>query len=126
VTLHTVFEKIASTQRAGVGEVRLVIDVRSSQWHLTLKHSQFLNKIVAELPSAFTLLEQIFSFIATYKAALVCLYKLLLIAVSLIVTSSSGKRSFSKMNLEKVFFRNSRTSERLSNNDLLSVERARA
>jgi len=45
VTLHTVFEKIVSTQRAGVGEVRLVIDVRS-QWHLTLKHSQFLNKIV--------------------------------------------------------------------------------
>ena len=47
VTLHTVFEKnIASKQRAGVGEVQLVIDVRSSQWHLTLKHSQFLNKIV--------------------------------------------------------------------------------
>jgi len=46
VTLHTVFEKkIASTQRAGVGKVRLVIDVRSSQCHLTLKHSQFLNKI---------------------------------------------------------------------------------
>jgi len=46
VTLHTVFEKNASTQRAGVGEVRLVIDARSSQCHLTLKHSQFLNKIV--------------------------------------------------------------------------------
>jgi len=48
VTLHTVFEKIASTQRAGVGEVRLVMDVRSSQCHLTLKHSQFLNKIVKD------------------------------------------------------------------------------
>ena len=46
VTLHTVFEKIVSTQRAGVGEVRLVIDVRSGQCHLTLKHSQVLNKIV--------------------------------------------------------------------------------
>jgi len=34
VTLHTVFEKkIVSTQRGGVGEVRLVIDVRTSQWH---------------------------------------------------------------------------------------------
>ena len=48
MTLHTVFEKIASTQRAGVGEVRLVMDVRSSQCHLTLKHSQFLNKIVKD------------------------------------------------------------------------------
>jgi len=46
MTLHTGFEKIASTQRADVGEVRLVIDVRSSQCHLTLKHSQFCNKIV--------------------------------------------------------------------------------
>ena len=47
VTLHTVFEKkIASAQRAGVVEVRLVIDVRSCQCHLTLKHSQVLNKIV--------------------------------------------------------------------------------
>jgi len=40
VTLRTGLEKqIVSTQRAGVGEVRLVIDVRSSQCHLTLKHS---------------------------------------------------------------------------------------
>jgi len=39
-------KKIASTQQAGVGEVRLVIDVRSDQCHLTLKHSQFFNKIV--------------------------------------------------------------------------------
>ena len=46
VAFHTVFEKIASTQRAGVREVRLIIDVRGSQCHLTLKHSQFLNKIV--------------------------------------------------------------------------------
>jgi len=41
-------KKIASTHRAGVGEVRLVIDVRSTQWHLTLKHSQFLIKIVQD------------------------------------------------------------------------------
>jgi len=47
VTLHTVFEKkIASTQRGGVGEMQLVIDVRSCQCHLTLKYLQFLNKIV--------------------------------------------------------------------------------
>ena len=47
VALHTVFEKkIASTQRAGFGEVRLAIDVRSGQWHLKLKHSQFLKKLV--------------------------------------------------------------------------------
>ena len=36
VTLDTVFKKITSTQRAGVGELRLVIDVRSCQRHLTL------------------------------------------------------------------------------------------
>ena len=42
MTLHRVFEKkIASTQRAGVEEMQLVIDVRSCQCHLTLKHSQF-------------------------------------------------------------------------------------
>jgi len=46
-TLHTAFEKkIASTQRAGVGEMQAVIDVRSCQCHLTLKHSQFLKKVV--------------------------------------------------------------------------------
>ena len=40
VTLHTGLEKkIALTQQAGVGEVRLVMDLRSSQCHLTLKHS---------------------------------------------------------------------------------------
>ena len=47
VTLYTVFEKncfnIASRCRRGA---RLVIDMLSSQWHLSLKHSQFLNKIV--------------------------------------------------------------------------------
>jgi len=46
VILHTVFEKIASRQRACVGEMQLVIDVCSCQCHLTLKHSQFLKKIV--------------------------------------------------------------------------------
>ena len=43
VTFHRVSEKkIASIQRAGVGEMQLVIDVRSCQCHQTLKHSQFL------------------------------------------------------------------------------------
>jgi len=45
VTLHRVLEKRnSSTQRAGVGEMQLVIDVRSCQCHLTLKHPQFLKK----------------------------------------------------------------------------------
>ena len=45
VTLHTVFEKnIASTQRAGVGEMQLVIDVRSCQCHLTLNYLQFFKE----------------------------------------------------------------------------------
>ena len=34
-------KKNASTQPAGVGEMQLVIDVRSCQCHLSLKHSQF-------------------------------------------------------------------------------------
>jgi len=36
--------KIASAQRASFGGMQLVIDVRSSQWHLTLKHPQVLKK----------------------------------------------------------------------------------
>jgi len=45
MTLHTVFEKrIASTQRAGVGETQLVTDVRSCQCHITLKYLQFLKE----------------------------------------------------------------------------------
>jgi len=46
-----------------------------------------------------TLLEQLISFIAPYKGALDCLYKLLLIAVTLPVTSASWERIFSKMKL---------------------------
>ena len=42
VTLDTVFKKITSTQRAGVGELRLVIDVRSCQRHLTLNAEYIL------------------------------------------------------------------------------------
>jgi len=42
------FWKDGSTLRAGVGELRLVVDMRSCQCHLTLKHSQFLKKIVQD------------------------------------------------------------------------------
>jgi len=73
-----------------------------------------------------TSLKQIVSFIASYKGEFDCSYKLLLIAVTLPVTSASGERSFSKMNLVKTLLRNSMTSERLSNIDLLSIERVRA
>jgi len=55
-----------------------------------------------------------------------CLYKLLLIAATLPVTSASCERIFSKMKLVKTFLRNSMTSERLSSNVLLSIEWIRA
>jgi len=51
---------------------------------------------------------------------------LLLVAVTLPITSASCERSFSKMKLVKTFPRNSMTSQRLGNVDLLSVERIRA
>ena len=65
-------------------------------------------------------------FLAPYKAAFDCLYKLLLITVTLPVTSASCERSFSKMKLVKTFLRNSMTSDRLSNIALLSIESKRA
>jgi len=73
-----------------------------------------------------TLLEQFHSFIAPYKAAFDCSYKLLLIVVTLPVTKASCERSFSKMKLVKTFLRHSTTSERLSNIVLLSFEKVRA
>jgi len=45
------------------------------------------------------------------------------LAVTLFVTSASYERSFAKMKLVKTFPRNSMTSERLGNTDLLSFER---
>jgi len=46
-----------------------------------------------------TSLEQLISFITPYKSAFDCLYKLLLIAVTLLVTSALCKIIFSKMKL---------------------------
>jgi len=47
----------------------------------------------------------------------------LLVAVTLPITSTSCEKNFSKMKLVKTFPRNSMTSERLGNTDLLSGER---
>lgn len=69
---------------------------------------------------------QFLSLLLPYKAAFDCLYKLLLIAVTLPVTSASCERSFSKMKLIKTFLRNSMNNDRLSNIALLSIESARA
>jgi len=71
-------------------------------------------------------LEQFISFKAPFKTAFDCLYRLLLIAITLLVTNSSSERSFSKMKLVKTFLRKSMTSERLSSNALLSIESVRA
>jgi len=92
-----------------------------------LKYEMLLAKNLfrkeSQLPTS---LEQFISFIAPYKGTFDYLCKLLLIAVTLPVTSASCKIIFSKMKLVKTFLRNSMTSERLSSNALLSVERVRA
>ena len=83
---------------------------------------KFLNKEPQQLTSVIEFL----CFLAPYKAAFDCLYKLLLITVTLPVTSPSCERSFSKIKLVKTFLRNSMTSDRLSNIALLSIESKRA
>jgi len=92
-----------------------------------LKHETLLAKnLLRKESQLLTSLEQFISFIAPYKGMFDCLYKLLLIAVNLPVTSPSCERIFSKMKLVKTFLRSSMTSERLSGKALLSVERIRA
>jgi len=80
--------------------------------HETLLAKNLLRKEL-QLPTS---LEQFISFIAPYKDAFDCLYKLLLIAVTLPATSTLCERVFSKMKLVKTFLRNSMTTERLSSN----------
>jgi len=67
-----------------------------------------------------------FSFISPYKATFDCLYKLLPVVVTLPVTSASCEKRFSKIKFVKTFPRNSMTSERLSSDALLSIEKVRA
>ena len=69
---------------------------------------------------------QFLSLLLPYKAAFDCLYKLLLIALTLPVTSASCERSFSKIISIKTFLRNFMSNDRLSNIALLSIESARA
>ena len=61
-----------------------------------------------------------FFFIYNYLKS--CVW-LLLVAITLPVTSASHERSFSKRKLVKIFPRNSMTSERLGETDLISDER---
>jgi len=55
----------------------------------------------------------------------VALLLLVVVAVTLSITSASCERSISNMKLVKTFPRNSITSERLGNIDLLSMKRVR-
>ena len=92
-----------------------------------LKHEiPLVKKLLLKESEQPTSLEQFLSFLSPYRAAFEWLYKLLLIAVTLPVTSASCERSFSKMKVVKTFLRNSMSNERLSNIALLSIERARA
>jgi len=92
-----------------------------------LKHETLLAKNLLRKQSQLpTSLEQFILFIAPYKGAFDCLQKLLFIAVTLPVTSASCGRIFSKTQSVKTFLRNYITSERLSSNALLSIERVRA
>jgi len=70
-----------------------------------MKH--FGKEFASEVSQLPTSLEQFISFIVPSQGAFDCLYKLLLIAVSLPVTSASCERIFSKMKLVKTFPRNS-------------------
>ena len=85
-----------------------------------------VKKLLNKEPKQPTSALEFLCFLAPYKAAFDCLYKLLLITVTLPVTSASCERSFSKMKLVKTFLRNSMTSDRLSNIALLSIESKRA
>ena len=88
-----------------------------------LKHEiPLLKKLISKESKQPTSILQFLSFIYPYKAAFECLYKLLLIAVTIPVTSASCQRSFLKMKLVKTFLRNSMTNEKLSNIALLSIE----
>ena len=92
-----------------------------------LKHElPLVKKLLQKEPQPPTSLLEFLSFIHPYKSAFDCLYRLLLIAVTLPVTSASCERSFSKMKIVKTFLRNSMTSERLSNIALLSIASKRA
>ncbi|XP_064111563.1 zinc finger MYM-type protein 1-like [Macrobrachium nipponense] len=92
-----------------------------------LKHElPLVKKLLQKEPQPPTSLVEFLSFIHPYKSAFDCLYRLLLIAVTLPVTSASCKRSFSKIRIVKTFLRNSMTSERLSNTALSSIESKQA
>ncbi|XP_064078483.1 uncharacterized protein LOC135195906 [Macrobrachium nipponense] len=103
-------------------------DLKSFALSYSVKQSDLKH----ELPSVKKLLQkelqpptslvEFLSFNHPYKSAFDCLYRLLLIAVTLPVTSASCERSFSKMEIVKTFLGNSVTSERLSNTALLSIE----
>lgn len=92
-----------------------------------LKHEiPLVKKLLTKEPEQPATVMQFLSFLCPYKAAFDCLYRLLLIAVTLPVTSASCERSFSKMKLVKTYLRNSMTTERLNNIALLSIERTLA
>ena len=61
-----------------------------------------------------------------YKKAFDGIYRLLLMAVTLPVTSASCERTFSKMKIVKTYLRNSMSNDRLSNLAVLSIEAERA
>ena len=84
-----------------------------------------VKKLLNKEPKQPTSALEFLCFLAPYKDAFDCLYKLLLITVTLPVTSASCERSFSRMKLVKTFLRNSMTSDGLSNIALLSIESKR-
>ena len=92
-----------------------------------LKHElPLVKKLLMKEPQHPTTLIQFLSLLLPYKAAFECLYKLLLIIVTLPVTSASCERIFLKMKLVKTFLKNSMSNERLSNIAQPSIEGTRA
>ncbi|XP_068225679.1 uncharacterized protein [Palaemon carinicauda] len=100
-------------------------------------YSANLDDLVHELPQAKRLLERksetggkslldFLGIIDPYKAAFFKLYRLCRIAVTVSVTSAAAERSFSALNLIKTYLRNTMTDNRLSNLDVLHIERKRS
>lgn len=100
-------------------EISLKFDVNPDE----LQHEvPLVNKLVSNAKS----IKEFLIEIIPYKRAFNAIYRLLLIAVTLPVTSASCERSFSKMKIVKTYLRNSMSNERLTNLALLSIESNRA
>ena len=123
--MYEIFNGIAALcpgQQSFLGEKDLIrFAVAYSVNPDDLKHEEpLIRKLLTKKPQQqLKTIVQLLTLLLPYKAAFDCLYKLLLIAVTLPVTSASCERSFSKIKLIKTLLRTF-----MSNIALLSIESA--